>query len=210
MKDRLYFYYLAVFAVVFAMTPVLNTRTVEVVGVRFLIGVPLTAFAYMCLDVVNNQWGKKEARAIVETMTFVRALLFLALLPVVLALPIYKEKGDISVLMIQSYRNFFAGLIVTGGWQYFVDIPTFAWVKERLQGRVFLARYNALQVVSICMQSSLYVIGCYAFVAGVNLWSLIWGQLAAKVVTSVAMTPIAAVFQRGTKYVMERESGQLG
>jgi uncharacterized PurR-regulated membrane protein YhhQ (DUF165 family) len=59
---RLYVVVVMVFASLAVLSPVLGTKVVDLAGIKFTAGIFTMLLAYSLLDVVNELWGKADAR----------------------------------------------------------------------------------------------------------------------------------------------------
>jgi uncharacterized PurR-regulated membrane protein YhhQ (DUF165 family) len=184
------------YAGIVVIGPVLNNKLADVYGLSFTASMPLLAIAYILLDVVANQWGKREARTVVLCALIVRMVVYLLFIPGILALPASREPAGFSGLFHQALRNFISGEGANFLFQFVVAVPAFVWLRDRMQGRWFVLRYLVITVPILVMQTSANVIGSYAFVPGVDMVTLVTGQATMKLLFSVAAWPLAFIANR--------------
>jgi uncharacterized integral membrane protein (TIGR00697 family) len=174
---RLYALIVMVFASLAVLSPVLGTKVLNLWGVKFTAGIFTILLAYSLLDVVNELWGKAEARFLAASIIVVRVVLFMGLVPLVVRWPAYLEPEGYSGILRLSLRTFLASEIGTLVQNIFIDIPVFHALKRIKLG--FLFRANASNILSWTFGTVCFVLVSY-WGAGKSLWPVILGQTLVK------------------------------
>ena len=124
-QTKLLLWLAALQTVIFCVAPILGAKIGVLFGVKFLVGTALFGFSYLVTDVVNNNWGKVEARTLVTISVGVRMVLYFVLIPLVVAIPTFKAPPNYNQFVLGAFQIFLAGEISTFFAQYFLEIPFF-------------------------------------------------------------------------------------
>jgi uncharacterized PurR-regulated membrane protein YhhQ (DUF165 family) len=158
---------------------------------KFAAGTALFGISYLITDVVNNNWGKSEARWVIVTSVSIRMLLYLALIPLVLAIPAFRAPQNYTETMQGAFRLFLAGEVSTFLTQYFMEIPFFSWLR-RFWG--FAGSYVGAGLLNVAVSSFLFSL--VAFWGSNGLLSLIRGQCSVALLVRLSALPLALVANR--------------
>lgn len=178
----------ALYVGLWVFTPIAGAKVVSA-GLQFGGGVLFTGLALTVLDLANNTYGKQAARRIVVAGTVARALIFLLLIPLLLALPTATAAAGLPAVLGQGFRNFAVGEVSNFIALWFVGVPLFDWLRRR---GWFIWRYNASNLASIFVSTTLFIVGAYAGVPGVNLAAAVAGQFVVKLLLTLILTPFAS------------------
>lgn len=190
---RLYVIVVMVFSSLAFLSPVLGTKVVNLGGIKFTAGIFTMLLAYSLLDVVNELWGKAEARFLAAGIVIVRIVLFLGVVPLVIKWPAYLEPAGYSGLLGLSLRTFLASEVGTLVQNVFIDIPIFHALKKVKLG--FLFRANASNIISWTFGTVAFVFVSY-WGASKSLWPVILGQTLVKFPLSFAYSGVAWMIVR--------------
>lgn len=186
-KTRFLMWLTACHAVFFMMAPILSLKIGHLFGLSFLAGTILLGLAYAITDVINNNWGKPEARFVVVTSVGARAIMFLLVMPVLLMIPTLSAQPQFTQMVWGSFRLFIAGETAMFFTQYFMEIPFFAWVRKRL---TFAASYTVAGLLNVAV--SAFVFGLIAFWGMPNFKTLLFGQWVAALAVRLGALPLAS------------------
>jgi len=174
----------------FIIAPFLSTRIVDIFGAKIIVGSIGILFGFGLLDVVNNNFGKKEAKHLVITAVVVRLTVFL-FIAFSLLLPTFSETAGYRKVVYTGFRIFLSGEITLLVSQYFIDIPIFDFIKKKFD-RGFWLRYNFSNFVSQFVSISLFL--TLSFVGtGKPIVNMIISQFVFKMVMTVVLTPLFVI-----------------
>ena len=203
---RLYIVIVMIFAALTAISPVLGTKVVNVFNIKFTAGIFTMLLAYSLLDVVNELWGKADARFLALAIVIVRLVLFLALIPLVVKLPAYLEPAGYQGLLSLSLRTFLASEIGTLVQNVVIDVPIFHALKRIKLG--FLFRANVSNILSWSFGTVCFVLVSY-WGASKSLLPIIIGQTLIKFPLSLIYSGVGYVIvrkARGARILTEASS----
>ncbi len=143
---RLYVGLAMTFSALVVLSPILGTKVVDLAGIKFTAGIFTILFAFGLLDVVNELFGKREARFLVVAVFILRIAIFLAVIPALLGAPAHLEPAGYSGVLRMSIRTFVASEILTLVQNLFLDIPIFNRLKKARGG--FFLRANVSNIIS--------------------------------------------------------------
>lgn len=109
---------------------------------------------YGLIDLMNYRYGQQEARKMLVQALVVRLFLYLAIVPVILALPGTAKAVGFTSILAQSFKLMIAGEISVFVSQYFFDVPIFNYFKRF----PFVARVMASDLVSQALQTVGFVL----------------------------------------------------
>lgn len=177
---------LAGFYLAFAMmTPILDTHIVKIGWFQFMSG-QLTLFATLAIiDVINQHWGSRAAKEAVGSALIIRAIFYLAIIPLFMLLPAEFDMGG-GKLFAQSFRNFISLTLTTFLVRFFITIPLFTRMKSW-----FSVKYNVTGLAFVIISGVLSPTLKYYGVAGVDIPSLIITGMLVKGAITIAGTPFA-------------------
>ena len=139
-KTKLLLLLVALQSSLFAIAPMLSTKTGILFGIAFLTGTALFGLCYVITDLVNSNWGVSAARTSLAICVSIRMFLYLAVLPLLVSIPTKLAPPNYKVFIMGAWWVFLAGEISTFVSQYFLEIPVFSWLKKRIGfSRSFLA-----------------------------------------------------------------------
>jgi hypothetical protein len=127
---KLYILIIMVYSSLVVVSPILGTKVVNLFGVKFTAGIFTMLAAFSLLDVVNELWGKNDARFLAVFIILIRIVIFVAIIPVVIRLPSYLEPSGYSSLLRMSIRTFLASEVNTLIQNVLIDIPIFHRLKR--------------------------------------------------------------------------------
>jgi queuosine precursor transporter len=141
---KLYILIIMVYSSLVAVSPILGTKVVNLFGVKFTAGIFTMLAAFSLLDVVNELWGKNDARFLAVFIILIRIVIFVGIIPVVIRLPSYLEPSGYSSLLQMSIRTFLASEVNTLIQNVLIDIPIFHRLKRIKFGFFFRANVSNL------------------------------------------------------------------
>lgn len=143
---RLHALIIMTFSSLVVISPVLGTKVVDLFGIKFTAGLFTILAAFSLLDVVNELWGRKEARFLAISIIIIRSIIFIAIIPGLIKLPSYLEPPGYAMLLHGSIRTFVASEVNTLVQNVLIDIPVFHYLKRIKFG--FFFRANLSNIVS--------------------------------------------------------------
>jgi uncharacterized integral membrane protein (TIGR00697 family) len=196
--NRLLMFLVTMFVTLNLIAPIASNKVIDL-GITFAAGSMLIGISYGILDIINDWQGKAAAKATIDTALVVRALFFVVVVPLIMLLPAKTQTEGFDAFMAQSARLFFAGWLslLVGG--RMVNTPFFSWLRERTQCRHFALRYLTTSFPTIVAGSIVYGIVGFWGVPKVDVFSLIWGTVVARILIGVAITPLVALARAGVR-----------
>lgn len=190
--SRVEAFLITMFVTLNLLAPIASNKVIDL-GITFAAGSMLIGISYGVLDILNDWRGKPAARMTVETALVVRAIFFLAVVPLILLLPAKTQTDGFESFMVQSARLFFAGWmsLLVGG--YLVNTPVFSWLRDKWQGRHFVARYLVTVLPTVVAGNIVYGILGFWGNPKVDVLALIVGTTVARLLIGVAITPFVAL-----------------
>ena len=170
---KLYILIIMVYSSLVVVSPILGTKVVNLFGVKFTAGIFTMLAAFSLLDVVNELWGKNDARFLAVFIILIRIVIFMAIIPVVIRLPSYLEPSGYSSLLRMSIRTFLASEVNTLIQNVLIDIPIFHRLKRIKLG--FFFRANVSNLISWSFGTVCFVLISF-WGAGKALLPIILGQ----------------------------------
>jgi len=178
------------YVVLFVLAPFLSNRIIEVFGAKLLVGSIGMILSYGLLDIINEVFGRRQAQETVLTAAVIRVLVWIFIAASFL-LPTFQQPVGFDSIMQSSLRILIAGEISLVLTQYFIDVPLFDWLKQRIKYG-FWARYNISNMMSQSLLFSIFIVIAF-FNTGKPLGELIlWGILL-RIFISILFTPIFVV-----------------
>ena len=89
--NRYYALIVMAFSALVVISPILGTKVVSLFGIKFTAGLFTILLGFSLLDVVNEIFGKKEAKYLAVSVVVIRLVLFVVIIPIVIKLPSYLE-----------------------------------------------------------------------------------------------------------------------
>lgn len=199
--NRVFLALVALFVTLNVMAPIAANKIVDV-GIIFTAGSVLLGLAYGVLDVINDWRGRAAARDTLAAALWVRFLFFAVVIPMLLLLPGHAPAGY-EAMLGNSARLFVAGWVslLVGGW--FVNTPTFSWLRARTRGRWFVLRYLTTSLPTIVIGTIFYAVLGFAGTQ-VDVAALIFGTTVARIAIGVVITPLVAALRAGIRYADRR------
>jgi len=148
-----------IFASLAVLSPILGTKAASLFGIKFAAGTFTILLAYSLLDVVNELWGREEARFLAVSIVLIRLVLFLGVVPLIVKLPVYLEPEGYAGVLHMSLRTFLASEIATLVQNVLIDIPIFHALKKIKFG--FLFRANLSNIISWTFGTVCFVLVSY-------------------------------------------------
>jgi len=177
-----------------ALAPILSAKVLILGALAFPAGQLVVGTANGLLDVINDRWGKAEARASVVTALMVRAVLFLLVIPLVLAMPGKAPDGFDSVLG-QSIRLFLAGELGVFVESWLVSTTVFTWLRSRTSGRWFTLRYLGATGLGTLAGTTIFIVAGFAF-TGAPIAALIVGGVTIRLLLLLILAPLFTGLRR--------------
>jgi uncharacterized integral membrane protein (TIGR00697 family) len=174
---KLYILIIMIYSSLVVVSPILGTKVVDLFGLKFTAGIFTILAAFSLLDVVNEVWGKSDARFLAVFIILVRVAIYMAIIPLVLGLPAYIEPSGYSGLLRLSVRTFFASEVNVLVQNVLIDIPIFHRLKRIKFG--FFFRANVSNIISWSVGTACFVLISY-WGSGKMLLPIILGQTAIK------------------------------
>ena len=196
----------ALYAAVTVLSPIASTKVGALLGFGFPAGNWTQSIGAAILDVINDQWGPKTARASVVAAFVVRIVIYVTVIPVLIWLPASKAPDGYDSMLTEALRVFVAGEASFFLASYVVDVPVFAWVKGKTGSRWFSLRYAVSTLVAIAFGVTTFVIIAYAG-TGVDVAKTIVGGVVVRSTLLVVLTPFAVVGRRLVRVLVAREGG---
>jgi uncharacterized integral membrane protein (TIGR00697 family) len=179
------------------LAPILSNRLVEIGHFKIVLGGLFAAFAAGLLDVVNNNWGMKQARETVLAALITRFACY-GLIVLAMFLPVVRETPGYQEMILTGIRLLLAAEISSAIAQYFIDIPLFDYMKRKF--KFFLFRYNLSNVVSQIVQGVTFVYaGFYGTDKAHLIPHLIVGGFVLKLGLQISLSPLMALLAHWTK-----------
>jgi uncharacterized integral membrane protein (TIGR00697 family) len=170
---KLYILIIMVYSSLVAVSPILGTKVVNFFGVKFTAGIFTMLAAFSLLDVVNELWGKNDARFLAVFIILIRIVIFVGIIPLVIRLPSYLEPSGYSSLLRMSIRTFLASEVNTLIQNVLIDIPIFHRLKRIKLG--FFFRANVSNLISWTFGTVCFVLISF-WGAGKALLPIMLGQ----------------------------------
>jgi uncharacterized integral membrane protein (TIGR00697 family) len=111
--NRYYTLIVMAFSALIVISPILGTKVIDVFGVKFTAGLFTILLGFSLLDIVNEIFGKKEARYLAISVVLIRLVLFVVIVPIIIKMPSYLEPAGYSNLLYMGMRTFVASEILT-------------------------------------------------------------------------------------------------
>lgn len=190
----------AVFVMSLLVANIVGGKVVNIIGLTVPAAVVSYAITFLCTDIINELWGKKEANKTVK-LGLVIQLFSLALILIAIALPPAKFAEDYNsmfkVVLGQNARMVVASLIA-----YLVsqanDVFLFNYLKKFTKGKHKWIRNNASTLTSQIIDTAIFItIAFYGQVPNL-LWMII-SQYIIKSILALLDTPFFYYFTRKNK-----------
>jgi uncharacterized integral membrane protein (TIGR00697 family) len=190
------------FASLVVISPILGTKVVDLFGVKFTAGLFTILAAFSLIDVVNELWGRKEARFMAVSIVVIRLIIFAAIIPAIVRLPAYLEPAGYSILLHSSIRTFIASEANTLVQNVLIDIPIFHYLKRIKLG--FFFRANMSNIISWAFGTICFVLISF-WGSGKPLLPIIVGQTFIKFPLSPIYAWIGLLLVKKVKAMREKE-----
>ncbi len=178
----------ALYVTLFVLAPLASAKIIDAGPWQFPAGFAIMALAFAVLDLINEKHGKGQARATVLQAVAIRAFVYVVILGPMMIAPGIEPEGYDAVLG-QGIRLFLWGELAMFTSQWLVDIPLFAWIRDRLHRRWFVLRYLGSTLASMTVGALIFVYGGY-WGTGADPFALWQGSIVARVVMTVVLSPI--------------------
>jgi uncharacterized integral membrane protein (TIGR00697 family) len=189
--------FVALYAVLFVIAPIMSNRIIELAGFITPMGVFFVATAGGLLDVINNNWGLKQARNTILASLIVRFVIYGLMTLAITFVPFVREAQGFEDIVLTSLRLLIATELASVVSQYFIDAPLFDYMKRRF--RFFAARYNVTNLISGIIQSTTFMYIGFAGTEKAHLIpGMILGGLVIKYAVQVVITPVMALLAKWT------------
>lgn len=182
----------ALYAVLFVLAPIASGKIASLGPFTFPAGFLVMAVAFAVLDLVNERDGKRAARSAIMAALLSRAFVYFVIFPVLLSLPGKVLVEGYDALLNQAFRLFLWGEIAMLVSQWFVDVPLFAWIRDRLDRRWFVLRYLGSTLASMTIGALIFVVGGY-FGTGLDPLALFAGSIVARLAMTLILAPVVWV-----------------
>lgn len=187
----------ALYTTLMVIAPIMSNRIVEF----WIFVVPLGGlFAYTAgstLDIINNNWGMKQARSTVLSALINRFIIYGMVILALALFPLKAESPGFENVMHTGIRLLLAGELSSAVSQYFIDIPIFDYMKKRFKW--FIARYNVSNIVSGLIQTVIFVyVGFWGTPKEHLIPAMIISGLATKYIWQIGATPLVALVAKWT------------
>lgn len=181
-------------AALLILAPILAVKVVPTWGFRWTASLIAVTFIYAFIDVINEIWGPREARFTIIVGSVIRVVLFLTLVPIVLALPTALVPEGFNEVVELTARVFLAGEIAVLLGNLLFDIPIFARLKNKEIGGFFV-RTNVSNLVSNTLSAAMFSLIAFA---GTPLasWRLFFGQIVFRYIFAFAVSPFTTLWVR--------------
>lgn len=190
----------AVFIMSLLVANIVGGKVVNIIGLTVPAAVVSYAITFLCTDIINELWGKKEANKTVK-LGLVIQLFSLALILIAIALPPAKFAEDYNsmfkVVLGQNARMVVASLIA-----YLVsqanDVFLFNYLRKFTKGKHKWIRNNVSTLTSQMIDTAIFItIAFYGQVP--NLLWMIVSQYIIKSILALLDTPFFYYFTRKNK-----------
>jgi uncharacterized integral membrane protein (TIGR00697 family) len=182
------------------MTSVVSTKVARVGGFTFATGVILSQFSYGILDVINDWRGKADARGVVMVAIVVRALFFFAIVPLALVLPAAVVPPGYDAILGGSVQLAIASILAMFFGSWLVNVALFSWLRDRMKGRWFIARYCVTTLPAFVVGSTVTAVVGYWGVAGVDVISVAFGTTVARIGIAVVLIPVVSAIRWSVRF----------
>ena len=190
--------FVALYAALFVIAPIMSNRIIEVATFIIPMGGMFAAVAGGLLDVINNNWGLRQARATVLTSLIVRFTLYVLIMIAMTVFPLVRESQGFEDVIMTGVRLLLAAEISSAISQYFIDAPLFDYMKRNF--KFFAARYNVSNLISGLIQTVTFVYAGFWGTPKAHLIPMmILGGFVTKIGFQILITPIMALLARWTK-----------
>jgi len=171
------------------MAPIAGVKVVSLWGLTFTAGSPLVALSFGFLDILNNSGGGEAARGAVAAALAVRAVFYLAVIPLILILPARIPVPGLDSILSQSIRLFAAGWVSLWAGAMAVNTPLFSTLRDRWSGRWFFLRYLLTSIPTLLAGSLVYVVlGFWG--TPTDLPALFLGTVVARLLIGALISPL--------------------
>ena len=173
----------------FILAPVLTNRIMNVFGLFILMGMPAMHLGFGVIDLINNNYGMEIARKAVLTAVVVRGFVWIYIVLTMLV-PTQSMTAGFDVILKNSFRFMIAGWAGIVLSQYFIDIPIFHYIKEKIH-KSFSIKYNLSNLLSSLISNIIFV--TVAFIGtGKPIIKIIIGGYVIQMAILILLTPVIA------------------
>ena len=190
--------FIGLYTALMVVAPIMSNRLVELWHFVIPMGGLFAYAAASILDVINNNWGVKQARATVLGSLINRFVIYGMMLLTISVIPIKFENPGFEDMVLTGVRLLIAAEISSALSQYFIDIPIFDYMKKRFKW--FAARYNVSNLISGFIQSVTFVyIGFVGTPKAHLIPTMIISGVVIKYIIQISATPIVALLAKWTE-----------
>lgn len=181
------------------MAPIAGNRLIGWQGWVLPAGAIFIAMFYALVDVIHELYGTRDAKEVVWSAVVARLFIYLVMFPLILLLP--SPKPDVlGEVAHQTLRLFLAGEIAPLVTNLLIDIPAFAWLKNKKIPGGFFARTNLSNLFSVTLGTVLFMVIAFAGVRPIEqmiIVGMVW-RLGFTIVVSPLTSLLVGVVKRGT------------
>lgn len=190
--------FIGLYTALMVIAPIMSNRIVEF----WMFTIPMGGFfAYVAastLDIINNNWGVKQARNTVIGSLINRFIIYGIIVLCVSIFPVRFENPAFEDMVMTGLRLLIASEIAGVLSQYFIDIPVFHYMKKRFKW--FAARYNVSNIISGFVQSAAFLtIGFWGTPKEHLILTMIISSVAVKYIVQISATPLVALLAKWTE-----------
>lgn len=180
----------AIFISMLVISNVIAVKTISIAGMIGPAAVICYSLTFAITDTLSEIWGKKTTQFIVMIGfgCVILSAIFVRLAVIMPGAVFWDKQDEFSLILGSNLRIVTASLIA-----YLVsqthDLYTFHLLKEKTNGKHLWLRNNVSSIISQTLDTVIFIVVGFAGL-GIPLWSMIWGQLAIKVIIAIVDTPL--------------------
>jgi len=166
------------------------TKPVDIIGLEVPAAVFIYALTFTLVDLINERLGRRRARQVVLA-AFGANILLAAYIQFTIVLPPtewYTGQEAYAGVLGSTWRIVLASMtayLVSS----LIDVEVFAWWRRRV-GRYRWARVLVSNTISTFIDSVIFITIAFLGVSGYNIFGLIEGQYAWKMMITVVSIPL--------------------
>lgn len=203
MRERWLSTHQMLLAALMLLAPFLGAKVTHTFGLNWTAGILAVAVVYTLVDIINELNGPRTAGFTILAGSVIRIGLFVTLVPIALALPTeFAPVGWHGVVRLAA-RVLLAGELSVLLPNLFFDIPLFAEMRKRDIGTFFI-RTNVTNVLSNMVATFIFVVVAFGGTP-VATWRLFFGQLAARLLVTAALSPFSTLWVRWLNHHASKE-----
>lgn len=180
----------AVFISMLVISNVIAVKTISIAGMVGPAAVICYSLTFAITDTLSEIWGKKTTQFIVMIgfLCVLLSAIFVRLAVLMPGADFWNMQDQFSMILGSNMRIVAASLLA-----YIVsqthDLYTFHFLKEKTNGKHLWLRNNISSMISQLLDTVIFIVVGFAGL-GLPLWSMIWGQLAIKIIIALLDTPL--------------------